>query len=456
MSRAIGMWGVAGLLLLGSSPASAQSSFAAGTSLDWPGVLTGAFLGFLLLTGAYNLVFFAILRERLLLWQAARVILLVGLTVSLSSLPLGPWLRGDGTARQILINLLFDGSIAMIGLFLGALLGPAMTGATLHRMLRWQPVMVATTTPAMLLSACPPLYMAYRNAVLLGILALLCAALAQAIRRGSRTACLQAAAWTGVLTVCGISLFHDIVLGRPFGLFLYALFTALAIEMLLSTVEAGDRFMRLKREHDEARTLATVLDRMARTDPLTGLYNRRGLEAQFVQHRPKALAILDIDHFKQINDRFGHERGDAVLTAAAAALASGEAFAARIGGEEFALLFYGDRAAAEAEILRSLIPERVARDVPDVDRSVTASAGLVPVTPDMDFAGALRAADLRLYSAKTAGRDRLIGVCDDPPVSGAAASAATSATARTGLVPAGDATDYPRSHTGRDRRRQRI
>jgi diguanylate cyclase (GGDEF)-like protein len=413
LKRAIGRWSVVptaiGLVLLDALPACAQSTFARGTLLQWPDVLTGAFLGFLLLTVAYNIAFFVILHERFLLWQATRVVLLVALTISLSSLPLGPWLSGEGLPRQVLINLLFDASIAMVGLFLRAFLEPGMISPRLHRLLGWQPMLIAATTPAMLLMPCPPLYKGFRNAVLAGVLLVLCASLAQAIRRGSRTACFQALAWAGVLMVCGISLFHDIVLGRPFTLFLYALFTALALEMLLSSFEVGDRFMRLKREHDQARARAEALDKIAHTDPLTGLHNRRSLEARFVRHRPRAVAVLDIDFFKQINDGFGHDQGDAVIVATGAALASGEAFAARIGGEEFALLLYGEHPVAEAEALRCLIPVCIARDVAGLNRPVTASGGVAALTDDMDFAAALRAADLHLYAAKAAGRNRLIG-----------------------------------------------
>jgi diguanylate cyclase len=417
MKLAITRWGalltVLGLGLLGASPADAQSTFAHGTSLHWPDVLTGGLLGFLLLTAGYNLAFFAVLQESFLLLQAVRVILLVAMVISLSSLPLGPWLSNEGLARQVLINVLFDSSVAIVGLFLRVFLEPGMLSPRLRALLLWQAALVATTTPAMLLSPCPPLYMAFRNVTLVAVLLLLVVALAQAIARGSRTARFQALAWTGVLLVCGVSLFHDIVLGRPFALFLYALFGAMGFEMALSSIEVGDRFMRLKRDNDQARARAEALNRIAHSDPLTGLPNRRSLEARFAHHRPRAVALFDIDHFKQINDGFGHDRGDAVIVAVGATLASGDAFAARIGGEEFALLLYGERPEAEAEALRLRISACVARDVADVDQPVTASVGVALIDNELSFAAALRAADRRLYAAKAAGRDRTIGVDED-------------------------------------------
>ena len=405
-------WPLAVALLVCATPAAAQSSFADHTHIGWSGVLTGAFLGFLLLPVAYNIAFFLILRERFLIWQGARVLALVALTVSLSSLPLGPWFGAQSFARQALIDVLFDGAIAIIGLFLRSLLEPGMIGPRLYRLLGWQAWAVAITTPAMLLHPCPPLYMALRDAVLVGVLVLLIVALAQAILRGSRAARFQAAAWSCLLTVAGISLWHDIVLHRPFGLFLYALFAALALEMLLTSINIGDRFMRLKRQHDEARASAAALAVMAQTDPLTGLENRRGLEARFAARRPRAVAIVDIDHFKRINDGFGHDVGDRVIVAVAGALRSPEACAARIGGEEFALLLYGDHPLREAEMLRRQVTQAVARAVEGLDGPVTASAGIAVLDAGTGFAEAIKVADLRLYEAKAAGRNRAVGPRD--------------------------------------------
>jgi len=190
-------WGLAGaIVLLVPVPALAQSTFAAATPVDWSGVLTGAFLGFLLLPVFYNIAFFVILRERFLVWQMARVLALVALTISVSSLPLGPWLTGESFARAVLINLLFDCAIAIIGPFLRSILEPGMVSRQVFRLLGWQPWLVALTTPAMLMNPCPPLYMAVRNGLLVSILALVCFALVQAIVRGSRAARFQAAAWS--------------------------------------------------------------------------------------------------------------------------------------------------------------------------------------------------------------------------------------------------------------------
>lgn len=405
-------WPLAAALLFCAAPAAAQSSFAHNTHLAWAGVLTGAFLGFLLLPVAYNIAFFLILRERFLIWQGARVLLLVALTVSLSSLPLGPWFGGESFARQVLIDLLFDASIIVIGPFLRSLLEPGMIDPRVRRLLGHQAWLVALSSPAMLLHPCPPLYMAFRNLVLVAVLGLLCFALGQAIVRGSRMARFQAAAWSCLLAVCATSLWHDIVLHRPFGLFLYALFAALALEMLLTSIGIGDRFMRLKRQHDEAHASAAALAIMARTDPLTGLENRRGLEALFAARRPVAVAIIDIDHFKRINDACGHDVGDRVIIAVGTALRAPEVVAGRIGGEEFALLLYADRPLQTAEMLRRQVTQTVGYAVEGLGWPVTASAGIALLDTRMGFAEAIKAADLRLYEAKAAGRNRAVGPRD--------------------------------------------
>jgi len=390
-------------------PAHAQSSFAQSVPLHWPGVLTGSVIGFLMLSVAYNTAFFAILRERFLIWQTARVLILIALAITISSLPLGSWLAADGMPRLIVINVLFDGTIAFLGLFLRSLLEPGMIDRRLDRLLALQPLLLAATTPAMVINHCPPLYMALREAVLAGILILLSVSLAQAIRRGSRAARFQAAAWLCILAVSLTSLYDDIVLGRPFALLLYALFGSVALEMLLTSIGIGDRFMRLKRQHDDVRAQAIMLERVAYTDPMTGLENRRSLERQFAAHRPNAVAIVDIDHFKRINDRHGHDRGDDVIIAVAAALCSDEAFTVRLGGEEFALLLYGPSPLEKVDALLRELPDHVAQCVEGLDLPVTASAGIANVTPDMTVSAALKVADIRLYAAKAAGRNQLVG-----------------------------------------------
>lgn len=154
----------------------------------------------------------------------------------------------------------------------------------------------------------------------------------------------------------------------------------------------------------------------AREDPLTGLANRRALtEAYAAQTGECCLAICDIDHFKQVNDRFGHAIGDRVLTALAATLtrACAGTLVARYGGEEFAVLFrHGDLAAASASLDRAraeVAGKRYrVRDGDTLLGTITFSGGVVATAVGEAFDEAMVRADALLYRAKTEGRNRIL------------------------------------------------
>ena len=171
------------------------------------------------------------------------------------------------------------------------------------------------------------------------------------------------------------------------------------------------------RYHEELYQLATA-------DPLTDLYNRRQfLElidreiARAANHkRPLTLLIIDLDHFKSVNDQYGHPNGDLVLKKVALALRAHsreEFIIARIGGEEFAIVLpekelsdamrFADslrRAMAELEFLLN-----------DEIRKITISIGAAAWLPSMSSTSDLmRAADEQLYRAKQAGRNRVCSV----------------------------------------------
>jgi diguanylate cyclase (GGDEF)-like protein/PAS domain S-box-containing protein len=164
----------------------------------------------------------------------------------------------------------------------------------------------------------------------------------------------------------------------------------------------------------EARTQLTTL---AETDALTGLANRRAfdeclaaaLSAARGAGRPLSLILVDIDHFKRVNDTFGHEAGDGVIRELALRLRgvsrSGD-LVARIGGEEFAWVVEGagrERARAVAARLRAAVACRV---FPLAGR-VTISAGVAEAAEGDDDAALRRRADAALYDAKRRGRNRV-------------------------------------------------
>jgi diguanylate cyclase (GGDEF)-like protein len=164
--------------------------------------------------------------------------------------------------------------------------------------------------------------------------------------------------------------------------------------------------------------LVARLAEEARTDPLTGLLNRRGFDEHAVREFAHvgregasiALAILDIDHFKRVNDEWGHTGGDRVLVNLARVLA-GEArgidVAARLGGEEFAVLMPGsDAAGAEAfvERVRAGLEASARPDLP----AVRVSAGVAATSEPLDVQIMLESGDRALYAAKRGGRDRTV------------------------------------------------
>jgi diguanylate cyclase (GGDEF)-like protein len=177
----------------------------------------------------------------------------------------------------------------------------------------------------------------------------------------------------------------------------------------------SDRMRGLQSELLEAR-------RDVQTDALTGLVNRRGLESELeraheaavLMAEPSQLFVVDIDHFKRVNDDYGHAAGDAVLRALAGALAL--AFprkrdcVARFGGEEFVIIAR-DTDAAGADVLgRRLLDavRRVSVAVREQVVFVSASVGVTDLDPREPVAASLERADRALYAAKSAGRDRLM------------------------------------------------
>lgn len=204
--------------------------------------------------------------------------------------------------------------------------------------------------------------------------------------------------------------------------------------LVLAQVVGAVIFGVLIRHERSLQQLRRNLSEMAMTDPLTGLANRRRLTdlhaARAQGGDGAALIYIDIDHFKQINDRHGHETGDNVLRAVAGRLVRHlrvDATLARIGGEEFAALLPGAtpaQARACAERLRRCMADAKV-SVPGRRLPVTISVGLHCSPDPAPFESLLRQADQALYAAKQQGRNRVISTRDaaarKPAPAGAAA-----------------------------------
>jgi two-component system cell cycle response regulator len=193
---------------------------------------------------------------------------------------------------------------------------------------------------------------------------------------------------------------------------------------LLARVQAAARVKRLQ---DELRQRNEELDLVSRTDSLTGLHNRRHVEEYLARllslarrnGEPIAVLLVDIDHFKLVNDGHGHDAGDVVLREVAdrmARIVRLEDMVGRWGGEEFLVVLpnTATQGAAElAERLRQAVAEEPCR-LPDGGAvQVTISLGCAASLTD-DAGPLVRSADAAMYEAKESGRNRVVvAVSDD-------------------------------------------
>jgi diguanylate cyclase (GGDEF)-like protein/PAS domain S-box-containing protein len=175
------------------------------------------------------------------------------------------------------------------------------------------------------------------------------------------------------------------------------------------------------RDISHRKLVEAELTRAATTDPLTGLFNRRGFDAEFVRRLAEArgsslagcLAIFDVDHFKRVNDTYGHDAGDQVLESFASiakrTLRDSDLIG-RLGGEEFAIILPGvtiDQAQYICDRLRIAVGE-TSLFCGTARIRVTVSAGVARFDGHAKADRVLKAADTALYAAKNAGRDRLM------------------------------------------------
>jgi two-component system, cell cycle response regulator len=186
-------------------------------------------------------------------------------------------------------------------------------------------------------------------------------------------------------------------------------------EELYARLRAAERVAAMQQE----------LVRLATTDSLTGVLNRRAFFERAAEVSARAVVgtalstiLFDIDHFKRVNDLYGHDVGDRVLSAVAHAAATESALVGRLGGEEFAMLLLGqglDDAVVVAERLRGKVSE-LQFDAGHGPLTITASFGVSAWEAGDTIALLLKRADVALYAAKTGGRNRVIAADANRPV----------------------------------------
>lgn len=238
---------------------------------------------------------------------------------------------------------------------------------------------------------------------------------ATAAWRGSRYAALFLLGWTPLLAITVLGSLQGFGVADRWTWSEEAALAAGAFEALALSLGLAARSTSLRRDRDQARRLADL-------DPLTGLLNRRAWHERLSPlkqaarrlRQPLAVMFLDVDHFKRLNDRYGHRAGDDGLRALAQALREelrSDDPIGRYGGEEFVIALPGTDAALAAQIaerIRERFRRQAAIAFPELQPTV--SIGVAQLRPGDDAGSLVQRADEALYAAKSGGRNRVVAV----------------------------------------------
>ena len=372
--------------------------------------------GILVVPLLLNAAFYWAMPERYVVWH----LLMVTSTLVQATILTGliPQLLPLSYGSQVAISdMSFAALTAGALMFLRAWIEPEMLGPRLRRAMLAQAIfgIVAALAITLALPMTRPIAVMLLHLTLLPAVLLLLAAMIAARRNGSRLVMFQIVGWSPALAVAIWRIASFMISGTPSEAPI-AYHAALAFEVLVTSVAIISRFGSLRRERDRALDRSVALEDEAGHDPLTGLSNRRGIEERFEDLRRAGfdtLAVIDLDHFKRVNDVCGHSVGDRVLAATGLALREDPDLCAwRLGGEEFLLLLRGRNALARAESRRQAITSRVSALVPGLPAPVTASMGVVELPRGAmlatGYAELYARADRLLYEAKRNGRNRTV------------------------------------------------
>jgi len=375
-------------------------------------------MGMLVLPLLFDISFFVVLRERFVVLHAGMV----------GAMMVYVLMAGGLASAFVTLPLRIMAVLAPFSYAIGAGLSALFLGAFLERGAQSEPLRRITVATGWFTMAVPGFFAFQLDATqtfddllyflaFLPFIAVISIAVFEAVMRGSRSARFVAVAWLPIITTSVERLLRGLGWHVGPSSLDQMLYVAVGIEVVVISLAIADRFLALRRERDAALTEAKMLEQISTRDSLTGLMNRRAIEARFDELLAQGFdtfALVDLDRFKAINDLHGHQVGDAALVACASAIrASGDrdAVAVRLGGEEFVVLLRGARTLERAEALRQAIPLRIAKEVPGLDLPVTASMGVVVLADGerhkMAFAEFYARADALMYEAKASGRNRL-------------------------------------------------
>ena len=393
--------------------------------------LYGMGVGTLALTILFHMSLFFAMRRRFQLIYCAHVSLLFGYSFCYSGIVrlLLPDLGPEAISRIVVFTMTAATATgtAFVIEFLGS--------TTPRWVRRWAAAATVASLMAGILLLISPAGLSYAayvtaNAVATHAVVLTTGILIAACIRRQPLAGTVALGW--VVPIC-VSLMYP---ARTFGLISDAslpdglMLLAATIECLVLSLPVASRIRSLRIEHERAHERHVVLERQAQTDALTGLANRRGFGEALAraaagesEPMPLALLVIDIDHFKRVNDQHGHAAGDAILrhvAAHVARVAGSGAIVSRYGGEEFVVALRGYdlmRAGTIAERIRNSIGVTFETEceLPPVTVSIGVAAGLSDEVENL-----ISDADCALYRAKNEGRNRVM-LADGPLVYSAAA-----------------------------------
>ena len=386
-------------------------------------VAIGAALTLLLVSGIYSLSLAVAVRRQYLAWQAgwSATMLLWGAIWSQAHLGLVPGLAGTASAQIATFLSCLAIAIATASAVL------AIDARLVSRHLRIAALVlggivgVVGVPLALIRSENLAQWGDLLGLVVLADLVAVAAYLGLAWRRGSVEARDFLAAWCLPMAVLAFIHIVDVDDSLWGGGSKIMVLLAATWQALWLSASATRRLAQLRIERDSARAAEALAQQLARSDPLTGLPNRRGfvesvtplLDRAHAGDLTAALLLVDIDRFKSINDVHGHDAGDAVLCEVARRIERWEGpmcSVSRLGGEEFGLLTIGMEGLALARFAESVRRGIAACDHSVVigEGSVTASIGVAEVRPASDFQQLYRLADEALYDAKRAGRDCVV------------------------------------------------
>ena len=377
-------------------------------------------LGLLILPLLYDFLFYRVLRQSFVLWHSGMIATTTLFMLFSSGLvnEIVPDLPLEVRWRLTTLSLALAagcGAMLVAGLIEDRFLPPRLARAMMASALLPLLVKVVATVGGESLRIAINDWFVFS---FLPVVALISVVVAVALAKGSRGAAWALAGMGGLVLVIVLRTLAALdVLALPFPMndMVFAGFVLLS---LVTAVAVGDRFTGLKQDRDAARMRAIKMGQMANTDGMTGLANRRAFDMVPKLKAGQGLLVADIDHFKQVNDRYGHQVGDAVLCDVAGCLRGNltgidgpeesavRGTVYRLGGEEFAAIvdvMEAHELVSLAERLRVIVANSENPDMPNVTLSFGAVLGHGQLMHE-----AFGAADKALYRAKREGRNRVL------------------------------------------------